>query len=551
MTRRGTSVVACFIALLIALAHTSEACAHASLVKASPADGAVVPLAPPVLSLTFNEPVSPLVIHLIAPDGEQIPPRAVFAENNTIAVTVPANLQRGTHVLSWRVISADGHPVGGSLMFSIGAPSAQPVAGADSRAQRGVRVVLWTVKVVLYVGLFAGIGGAFFSAWIADPASRRRSQPLLVMLLAAGLAAAAASVALQGVDALDLPLSGVAQKVSWETGLETSYGLTAIAAAFALFAGCFACMTESLRIARALALLGLLGVGLALSLSGHASTAEPQLVSRPALFLHAICVAFWIGALLPIALAVRDAGIRASPSGAAVLKRFSHAIVPVVVLLALTGLWLAFVQLDRFDALWTTGYGQVLACKLVAVIGLLTLAAANRYRLVPQFESSGGVAARPLAMSIAFELVIALTILGLVALWRFTPPPRALAADAPISIHIHGEKAMAQIEIERAKQQSPQASVLVLDGAFQPLAAKEVTLVLANPAAGIEPIRINATRTDASGGATTAAGAVTSTWRIDDLRVPVAGRWNLRVEILISDFEKRIIEDTVTLPRVP
>jgi copper transport protein len=553
MTRRGKSVVACFIALLIALAHTSEACAHASLVKASPADGAVVPLAPPVLSLTFNEPVSPLVIRLIGPDGEQIPPRAVVAENNTIAVTAPANLQRGTHVLSWRVISADGHPVGGSLMFSIGAPSAQPVAGADSRAQRGVRPVLWAVKVVLYVGLFAGIGGAFFSTWIADPASQRRSQPLLLTLLAAGLAAAAGSVALQGVDALDLPLSGVAQKVSWETGLETSYGLTAIAAAFALFAGFFACVAESLRIARALALLGLLGVGLALSLSGHASTAEPQLVSRPALFLHAICVAFWFGALLPLALAVRGAGMRASPSGAGVLKRFSNAIVPVVVLLALTGLWLAFVQLDRFDALWTTSYGQVLACKLVAVIALLALAAANRYRLVPKFESSDGAAARPLAMSIAFELVIALLILGLVALWRFTPPPRALAADAPISVHIHGEKAMAQIEIERAKRQSPQASMLVLDGAFQPLAAKEVTLVLANPAVGIEPIRINATPTDPSGGAgaTTATGAATSTWRIDELRVPVAGRWNLRVEILISDFEKRIIEDTVTLPRLP
>jgi copper transport protein len=49
----------------------------------------------------------------------------------------------------------------------------------------------------------------------------------------------------------------------------------------------------------------------------------------------------------------------------------------------------------------------------------------------------------------------------------------------------------------------------------------------------------------------TAASAAASTWRIDDLHIPVAGRWNLRVEILISDFEKRIIEDTVTLPRVP
>jgi copper transport protein len=538
MTRRGRAVVACFIVLLIALALASEAYAHASLVNASPADGAVVPVAPAVLSLTFNEPVSPLVIRLIGPDGASIEPGAVVAENNAVTVTAAAPLQRGTHVLSWRVISSDGHPVGGSLLFSIGAPSAQPAAEADRGAERGVLPAVWAAKVVLYAALFVGIGGAFFSVWIADPVSRRRSQPWLLMLLAAGLVAAPASVALQGVDALELPLSGLARKVSWQTGLETSYGPTAITAAFALFAGFFACVAESARIARGLAFLGLFGVGLALSLSGHASTAVPQFVSRPALFLHAVCVAFWIGALLPLALGVRDAGIRATPSGGGELRRFSNTIVPVIALLLLTGLWLAFVQLDRIDALWTTGYGRVLACKLAAVVALFALAAANRYWLVPKLETAGRAAARSLA------------ILGLVALWRFTPPPRALVVDAPVSVHVHGEKAMAQIEIERAKEQSPHASVLVLDGAFQPLAAKEVTLVLANPAAGIEPIRMNATPAGASRGAN-ATSAATSTWRIDDLRVPVAGRWNLRVEILVSDFERRIIEDTVTLPRVP
>jgi copper transport protein len=40
-------------------------------------------------------------------------------------------------------------------------------------------------------------------------------------------------------------------------------------------------------------------------------------------------------------------------------------------------------------------------------------------------------------------------------------------------------------------------------------------------------------------------------WRIDDLRIPVAGRWNLRVELLISDFDKLMIEDMVTLPQLP
>jgi copper transport protein len=81
--------------------------------------------------------------------------------------------------------------------------------------------------------------------------------------------------------------------------------------------------------------------------------------------------------------------------------------------------------------------------------------------------------------------------------------------------------------------------VLVLDGAFQPLAAKEVTLVLANPAAGIEPLRLSA------------ALAGDNRWAIDGLRIPVAGRWNLEVEILVSDFDKVRLEETVALPRIP
>ena len=97
---------------------------------------------------------------------------------------------------------------------------------------------------------------------------------------------------------------------------------------------------------------------------------------------------------------------------------------------------------------------------------------------------------------------------------------------------------MAEIEIER-NGAAAAASLLLLDGAFRPLAAKEVTLVLANPAAGIEPMRRIARR------------AGETNWRIDDLRIPVAGRWTLGVEILISDFDKVTVEDTVALPSLP
>ena len=521
------------IALLIALAPASEASAHASLVKAAPADGAVMPLPPATLTLTFNEPVSPLVVRLIGPDGAPLAPIAVTAQDTTVTISAPPALRRGTHVLSWRVISADGHPVGGSLMFSIGARS--PAAQPENLADRSVRAALWAVRVVMYVALFVGAGGAFFAAWIADGAARRA---WIVFVLAAGLAAVALSVGLQGLDALDLPLSGLQRKLAWEAGLATSYGATAVTAALALLVAVFGSVAKSASTARALSLVGVIGAGLALSLSGHASTAAPQLLNRPAVFLHAVCVAFWIGSLLPLCLAVGSARTRGPHSVGAQLERFSRAIPLVIVLLVASGLWLAFVQLDRIAALWTTSYGQLLACKLACVVVLLALAATNRYRLVPKFETGSAAAARPLATVIAFELIIALLILSLVALWRFTPPPRALAVAAPISLHLHGEKAMAEIEIER-NGEAAGASLLLLDGAFRPLAAKEVTLVLANPAAGIEPMRRIARR------------AGETNWRIDDLRIPVAGRWTLGVEILISDFDKVTVEDTVALPSLP
>src|SRR5262245_22738229 len=103
---------------MIALTPSSAALAHASLVRSEPADGAIVTEPPAMLRLTFNEPVTPLVMRIVMPDGTSATPQAV-AENAVVVVT-PSPLRRGTHVLSWRVISADGHPVGGSLIFSVG-----------------------------------------------------------------------------------------------------------------------------------------------------------------------------------------------------------------------------------------------------------------------------------------------------------------------------------------------------------------------------------------------------------------------------------------------
>ena len=79
-------------------------------------------------------------------------------------------------------------------------------------------------------------------------------------------------------------------------------------------------------------------------------------------------------------------------------------------------------------------------------------------------------------------------------------------------------------------------SMFVMNGAFDPLPAKEVTLVLSNPAAGIEPIRRPAKLVD-------------SAWRVDDLVVPLGGRWTVRLDILVSDFEMVKLEGEIAIRR--
>jgi len=151
----------------------------------------------------------------------------------------------------------------------------------------------------------------------------------------------------------------------------------------------------------------------------------------------------------------------------------------------------------------------------------------------------GAAGARPFVASIRTEFALALVILALVGLWRFTPPPRALAVAEHTSIHVHGERAMAQIEITPVRARGASVSVLLLDPELRPLAAKELTLAFANPAVGIEPVRRNA------------AFDGDANWRIEDVRIPIGGRWRLRLDILVSDYEKLILEDEVELRRVP
>jgi copper transport protein len=532
--RRLARLIALAAMVVVGLVPARLAFAHASLISAEPADGAVIALPPERLILIFNEPISPLALQLIDPAGQTTALTELAQHDATLIAKVPRRLGQGTHTLSWRVISADGHPVGGTVMFSVGHADARPPAVSATAADWPLRIAIWTARLALYVALFAGVGGALFAAWIAKARPLPGAgEKIILAMLWGGLVVLPVSVGLQGLDALGVPLSSLFLFAVWKAGFDTTYGWTAMLALAGLLAALVSMRTHG-NAARLLSLAALIGVGLALAASGHASSATPQSLMRPAVFLHVAAVAFWIGSLWPLAATQHGA---ATPARQA-LCRFSRIIPWAVVVLLVSGGVLAVVQIAAVEALWTTAYGYVFLAKMAAVLLLFALAGINRFLLTPRLEAGDAMAVRGFRRSVGMEIAVALVILAIVAIWRFTPPPRALAAaaSAPTFIHFHAQAAMANVVLDPGRVGRSSATIRISDADDEPMTPKAVTLVFSQPAAGIEPMRRDA------------AYAGDSTWRVDDLLIPAPGRWHLGIEILVSDFEKITIEDDIQIP---
>lgn len=517
-------LVASLAALLMAVCLATAAHAHAVLIGAEPADGSVLAEAPKMVVLRFNEPVAPSAVSLLDAAGR---PRDVAARavDESVMVTVPAGLPRGTQVVSYRVVSQDGHPVAGSLLFSIG-----EVTGSATPTSDGVvHALIWLARLGFYFGLFAGVGGVFFAAWIGQGPTGER---LIMWALKIGLASAVVSLGLQGVDLLNLPLTGILTWAAWASAAGTSLFPALLLAIAAMLIAALAWRSPSFGAAFVRTAIAMICVGLSFAVSGHAATASPQWLTRTALFIHGIGLAFWMGALAPLAVLAwqsKDSLLR-------VLRRFSTLAVPIVALIALSGFVLAVVQVDSFRALIDTSYGNILVWKLALVSLLLVFAALNRLVFTPTIEREFH-RTRLLQRSIAVEFVLMIAILGLVAGWRFTPPPRALAmsTDVPLAVHIHTDAAMFQVLIAPGRIGPNDFTLQLMNGDASPFAAKEATLTLSLPERGIQPMERSAT-----------LGA-DGYWHLSKVPLPFPGRWHMQIDALVTDFKKVTLEDDVEI----
>ncbi len=167
----------------LALGAALPAWAHSQLVTSTPAEGEVLTALPDEFSVTLSENLltdagtSAFALRVVDDEGHYFGDGCLTIEGDTVRTDAVIG-EPGSYSLEWQVVSADGHPVGGSVPFewapegafepargsqtapvcadAVPNPAESPAASAidgSSDAAMDVSDVVWIVGAVLIIAV--------------------------------------------------------------------------------------------------------------------------------------------------------------------------------------------------------------------------------------------------------------------------------------------------------------------------------------------------------------------------------------------------------------
>lgn len=465
MTRLSWSGLAAFLLFLGLSCFALPVSAHANLTRSEPAADSNPSSAPTDVRLWFSEQPEIRYSEITVYDEAQQrydlgAVRGLPGEPLGLAISLRP-LPAGIYTVAWKTASAiDGHTTSGTFAFVIGqTPSpvpAPPATGNSSFTPPSPTEVVVKWLLLLAVTGYTGALGLWWLVWRPvirrEPvaADRDRLQAVVARPLHQLALAAIVLLSVMTVTGLLIQVSKVTGKPVWQalapgTVSEFLFGTRAgmiWSVRLLLPIGALVSLGRSWpALARSSRSLLSLALGLAylwtVSLTSHAAASPlwPRL-STALDWLHLLATSVWIGGLVGLVLTLRPRrheGLAGDyPPLPTIVGRFSTLALASVVLLAITGLYSAWLQVGSLDALRMTSYGQTLLVKLVLVTGLVLLGAVNRFWLQPQLRARPDAPAlrRPRAAghfvrAIRAEVVLGIAVLLTVALLTGLEPARA------------------------------------------------------------------------------------------------------------------------------
>lgn len=550
--RRALAVMAAGL-FLVLLGPASPAAAHAALVATNPAQGTTVATAPTEVTLTFSESISAVndKIRVIGPDGIRADQDRAVVNGATLRIPLRPSLPIGTYLVSYRVISADAHPVPGGFTFNIGAPSPTAPQPADQgKTDAFVTTAIPVFKYLGYAGLLLLVGSSLILL-LLWPARLPHTGPRTVLTLGFGLVV----LSTFGAFLMQAPYENgttLAQTTAsdWAAVFSSQFGAVLLARIGVLAVGAVVLSAALRRVkthgeaARSdLIVLGVLGAVLAATwpLSGHAAASPVPAVTVVVDSVHIGSMAVWLGGLAVLALFLLRKGKNQASDRelGAILPVWSRWATFAVSALLLAGVIQALIEISSIGALFSTNYGRLVLVKVTLVLVILGFAYLAR-RSVNTGEHVGD-GARVVRRSVVVELTIAVVVLGFSSVLTQTTPARVAEAAPPgaaqqayFTTTATSDLYTLQVDFDPAKvgENSVHLYAYTKDG--KPLKVVEWSGTAALPTGGIEPVTIPLL-------------PLTDNHVTGSIQLPTAGDWQMRFTLRTTDVDQETVSVTVPI----
>lgn len=561
--------------------------AHAVLEGSQPSRGDQVQRAPARVTLRFDEPVevafgSVRVFDAAGKRADQGPTEHPGGRGDEVAVGLRSGLASGVYTATYRVISADSHPVSGGFVFTVGAGGPAPRLGVDQLIQGGsagpvTETAFGLARGLSYLSIALAVGGLAFALAVWGPSLREtagpgpawrtaslafaaRSRVLVLSATGLGALAAALGIVLQGAtasggsfwSALDPAVIG--DVLGTRFGTVWSLRLAALLALGLLVAlpiaraapvlrpaslGATGLAPQATRPGAGLAAAALLAAFICLTpaLAGHASTVPPTALLVPANALHVSSMAVWVGGVVTLLLALPAATRLLDPPDrtgllAAVVARFSTLATLAVATLVASGVLQAIVELDAVSDLWRSAFGRAILVKAALVVVLVSIGAWNRTRARPRLARQAASGESPgrtgvlLRRAVTTEVVLMAGVLAATAALASYAPPSS--ASGPYSTDAKLGPARMELTVDPASAGPNQLHLYLFDrrDGTQFDRVEELRLSVRLPGHHIGPLPLNVQK------------AGPGHWIVRRAQIAPAGDWRLAVTARVSAFDE-------------
>ncbi|SOC46625.1 copper transport protein [Blastococcus aggregatus] len=581
-TRAPRRRVAALLVLLAgwlgtALVSAGPAAAHATLIATDPAEGARLDAAPDEVTLQFSEGVSlgAGYARVLTAGGDEVDGGEPSVEGQELRIPLPGDLGDGGYLVTYRVVSADSHPISGAFSFVVGEGELVPAGAgaAEDDADPLVAAALPALRALGFAGIALAVGVPVLAllCWPAAWASPRLRR-LAVGGALAVVVTAVLTFLLQGPYAAG---SGVgtaftASLLSATASSGTGWALLArIVLALALaatLAPAWRSGSAPDRPALAGAAVFAGGLVVATAATGHPVAGPWPLLAVVVAAVHVAAMAVWLGGLAALLVGV----VRPGPDAAAVaeaLPRFSRVAFATVAALVVSGIVQAVREVGSPSALLDSTYGGVLLAKVAVVLVVLGAAGVSRvwvqqrlgvrrtratsgHRVTaPAFagpaggldDEDGSAATRgrvqrenavdhlpSLRRSMLVEVAVAAVVLVLSGVLVGTPPARSAVAE-PVDVTLPlqgtgGEAGSVQLSVDPAQPGANVLHVYLFDADGRATQPAGIEVSLTEEDQGIGPLDVEI------------AGAGPGHYTADAMTIPGAGAWTLTVTLRLDEF---------------